>query len=109
MVIVCILIYRVLHESLLWYAERQQDGENGVFSRQMAPIVEKVTMLFIIGGALMVVLKHFNYDILSLVTALGIGSLAIGMAAKRHPGPCHLRLYPDDPSTVQDRGPDSAG
>jgi small-conductance mechanosensitive channel len=30
----------------------------------------------------MVVLKHFNYDILSLVTALGIGSLAIGMAAK---------------------------
>jgi len=81
-VIVCILIYRVLHESLLWYAERQQDGENGVFSRQMAPIVEKVTMLFIIGGALMVVLKHFNYDILSLVTALGIGSLAIGMAAK---------------------------
>jgi len=29
-----------------------------------------------------VVLKHFNYDIFSLVTALGIGSLAIGMAAK---------------------------
>jgi small-conductance mechanosensitive channel len=48
----------------------------------MAPMIEKVTMLFIIGGALMVVLKHFNYDILSLVTALGIGSLAIGMAAK---------------------------
>ncbi len=81
-IIVCILIYRVLHESLLWYAERQQDGENGVFSRQMAPIIEKITMLFIIGGALMVVLKHFHYDILSLVTALGIGSLAIGMAAK---------------------------
>src|SRR6185369_5635519 len=29
-----------------------------------------------------IILKHFNYDILSLVTALGIGSLAIGMAAK---------------------------
>jgi MscS family membrane protein len=80
--IVCILIYRVLHETLLWYAERQQDGEDGVFSRQMAPMIEKITMLFIIGAALMVVLKHFNYDILSLVTALGIGSLAIGMAAK---------------------------
>jgi len=80
--IVCILFYRVLHETLLWYAERQQDGEAGAFSRQMAPIIEKVTMLFIIGAALMVVLKHFNYDILSLVTALGIGSLAIGMAAK---------------------------
>jgi small-conductance mechanosensitive channel len=32
--------------------------------------------------ALMITLRHFSYDILSLVTALGIGSLAIGMAAK---------------------------
>ncbi len=81
-IVVCILIYRVLHESLLWYAERQQEGEGTVLARQMTPVVEKITMLFIIGGALIVVLKHFNYDILSLVTALGIGSLAIGMAAK---------------------------
>jgi small-conductance mechanosensitive channel len=82
--IVCILLYRILHEILLWYAERQQEDENrnSAFSRQMAPVIEKIAMLFIIGGALMVVLKHFNYDILSLVTALGIGSLAIGMAAK---------------------------
>ncbi len=81
-VIVCILIYRVLHETLLWYGERQQGPEGSTFARQMGPMVEKITMLFIIGGALIVVLKHFNYDILSLVTALGIGSLAIGMAAK---------------------------
>lgn len=81
-VIVCVLIYRILHEALVWYAERQHEGAGGAFSRQMVPMVEKVTMLFIIGAALMVVLRHFNYDILSLVTALGIGSLAIGMAAK---------------------------
>ena len=80
--IVCILLYRILHETLAWYAERHQEDDAGVFSRQMAPVIEKVTMLFIIGGALMMVLKHFSYDILSLVTALGIGSLAIGMAAK---------------------------
>ncbi len=80
--IVCILLYRILHEILNWHTERQQDDQGSSVSRQMAPMIEKVTMLFIIGGALMVVLKHFNYDILSLVTALGIGSLAIGMAAK---------------------------
>jgi small-conductance mechanosensitive channel len=39
-------------------------------------------MLFLMGTALIVIFKHFNYDIFSLVTALGIGSLAIGMAAK---------------------------
>ena len=81
-VIICVLLYRVLHEILLWYGERRHEGESGAFSRQMAPLVEKVTMLFIISVALMVVLKHFHYDIMSLITALGIGSLAIGMAAK---------------------------
>ncbi len=53
-----------------------------VMSRQMMPIAEKLVMLFLMGTALIVILKHFNYDIFSLVTALGIGSLAIGMAAK---------------------------
>ncbi len=81
-IIVCILLYRILHEALDWYSERQQEFEGTAVPRQMSPIIEKIAMLFIIGGALMVVLKHFNYDILSLVTALGIGSLAIGMAAK---------------------------
>ncbi len=81
-IIVCILIYRILHETLEWYSERQHTAEGDNLSRQMSPVIEKIAMLFIFGAALMVVFKHFNYDILSLVTALGIGSLAIGMAAK---------------------------
>ena len=82
-VIACLLIYRGLNECLAWYLERRQRDEGDAsYARQMIPLAEKVIMLFIIGGALVVVLKHFHYDILSLVTALGIGSLAIGMAAK---------------------------
>lgn len=80
--IICVVLYRVLHEFLLWYADRQQEGEGGAFARQMIPMVEKVAMLFIIGGALATILKHFNYDVYSLITAMGIGSLAIGLAAK---------------------------
>jgi MscS family membrane protein len=46
------------------------------------PLVRNLMTLFIfISGAIMV-LKHFDYDILSLLTALGVGSLAIGLAAK---------------------------
>jgi len=41
-----------------------------------------MVMLFLMGTALIIILKHFNYDIFSVVTALGIGSLAIGLAAK---------------------------
>ncbi|HXE96010.1 MAG TPA: mechanosensitive ion channel family protein [Dongiaceae bacterium] len=80
-VIVCNLIYHVLDELMKWYVARQ-DSAGVVMSRQMMPVAEKIVSLFLMGAALIVILKHFNYDIFSLVTALGIGSLAIGMAAK---------------------------
>ncbi|MDD2898153.1 MAG: mechanosensitive ion channel family protein [Desulfuromonadaceae bacterium] len=81
-VIVCNLIYHAIDELLKWYAAGQEDTSGAVLSRQMLPVAEKIISLFLMGAALIVVLKHFNYDIFSLVTALGIGSLAIGMAAK---------------------------
>jgi MscS family membrane protein len=77
------LIYQALDELLKWYVEGRQDASgSAVMSRQMVPVAEKIVSLFLMGTALIVILKHFNYDIFSLVTALGIGSLAIGMAAK---------------------------
>jgi small-conductance mechanosensitive channel len=81
-VIVCYLIYHVIDEFMTWYVASQQDTSSAAMSRQMMPVAEKIVSLFLMGAALIVVLKHFNYDIFSLVTALGIGSLAIGMAAK---------------------------
>ena len=81
-VIVCNLIYHVLDELMKWYVAGQQDTAGAVMSRQLTPVAEKIVSLFLMGAALIVILKHFNYDIFSLVTALGIGSLAIGMAAK---------------------------
>lgn len=80
--IVCNLIYHVIGELLRWYVAGKEDTSGAVMSRQMMPVAEKIVSLFLMGAALIVVLKHFSYDIFSLVTALGIGSLAIGMAAK---------------------------
>lgn len=81
-VIVCNLIYQTLDELMKWYVAGQQEGAGAVMSRQMMPVAEKLVSLFLMGAALIVILKHFNYDIFSIVTALGIGSLAIGLAAK---------------------------
>lgn len=81
-VIVCNLVYHLFGELLKWYAAGQEDTAGAAMSLQMMPVAEKVVSLFLMGAALIVVLKHFSYDIFSLVTALGIGSLAIGMAAK---------------------------
>ena len=76
------LIYHAFDELLQWYIAGQQHNSDALISRHMLPIAEKLTLLFLMGTALLIILKHFNYDIFSVVTALGIGSLAIGLAAK---------------------------
>ena len=78
-IIVANIVYRVLDEMLGRYGTRVAGEE---MSRQLIPLVQKLCSVFLIGTALIITLKHFNYDILSLVTALGVGSLAIGLAAK---------------------------
>jgi small-conductance mechanosensitive channel len=76
------LLFHALDEFLQWYLNGRQEGSEDLISRNMIPIAEKLFMLFLMGTALIIILKHFNYDIFSVVTALGIGSLAIGLAAK---------------------------
>jgi len=81
-VILTNIFYRSLDEVLVWYAGRLSERGSDGLDRQILPLVEKLATIFLVGTALIIILKHFNYDILSLVTALGIGSLAIGLAAK---------------------------
>ncbi|RII27853.1 MAG: mechanosensitive ion channel protein MscS [Geobacter sp.] len=76
------IAYRVIDEIMNWYAATLAEKGREGLDRQLIPLAEKVIVIFLVGTALIVTLKHFDYDILSLVTALGIGSLAIGMAAK---------------------------
>ena len=81
-IIIFSLIYNTLDELMHWYMKGRQEGSKELISRNMIPIAEKLTILFLMGTALIIILKHFNYDVFSVVTALGIGSLAIGLAAK---------------------------
>jgi small-conductance mechanosensitive channel len=81
-VILTNIIYRSLDEILAWYSDRLSEKGSDGLDKQILPLVEKLATIFLVCSALIVILKHFNYDILSLVTALGIGSLAIGLAAK---------------------------
>ena len=81
-VIVFKLIYDAINDLINWYVAGQQETSRAAMSRQMLPVAEKIVSLFLMATALIIILKHFNYDIFSLVTALGIGSLAIGLAAK---------------------------
>ena len=61
--------YRSLHELLEWYATRMAERGRGGLDQQLLPLAEKLGILFLIFTALMITLKHFNYDILSFATA----------------------------------------
>jgi MscS family membrane protein len=51
--------------------------------REYVPLAEKATSLAVTFIVIIVVAKHFGKDVTSLVAALGVGSLAIGLAAQQ--------------------------
>ena len=82
MIILTNIAYRATDEMLKWYSAHLVERHGEGLDRQVIPVLEKLITIFLICTALIITFKHFNYDILSLVTALGVGSLAIGLAAK---------------------------
>nr|WP_246551806.1 mechanosensitive ion channel domain-containing protein [Geobacter hydrogenophilus] len=81
-IVLTIIVERAIAEFLEWYGAKLAERHGAGVDRQIIPPLEKIVTIFLVGIALMVTLRHFDYDIFSVVTALGIGSLAIGMAAK---------------------------
>lgn len=74
------LIRRTAMIGIEWSAFRSH--QSNTLQQGFIPLLKNLVTLFVftIGGIM--VLKHFNYDVMSLVAALGVGSLAVGLAAK---------------------------
>lgn len=73
---------RVVDTLIEWYGSEIAAKTETTVDDQLIPLVEKVANIVIFVIGLITVLRHFGYDVLSLLTALGVGSLAIGLAAK---------------------------
>ena len=58
-------------------------SERARLEREYVPLAEKVTWLAVALMVAVVIAKHFGKDVTSLVAALGVGSLAIGLAAQQ--------------------------
>ena len=79
-VLLVVLAINNLFKSIIqWLHETSANKE---FVRRFSPILEIGEKLFVWTAGLMIVMKKFNYDISSLVVSLGVGSLAIGLAAQ---------------------------
>jgi small-conductance mechanosensitive channel len=62
---------------------RVSGEERTHLEREYVPLVEKVSTLAVALMFAVVVAKHFGKDVSSLIAALGVGSLAIGLAAQQ--------------------------
>lgn len=76
------LSYDVVNALVTWYGIISEDRGRGEIAQSIVPLLKKLVKIFVIVSGLIVVLDHFDYNISSLVAALGVSSLAIGLAAK---------------------------
>jgi MscS family membrane protein len=83
-----VLSLRLLRTTALigieWITERgdQMTEALGPLQEGFIPILKNVLNLFVFLAAAIMILKQFGYDVMSLLAALGVGSLAVGLAAK---------------------------
>lgn len=85
-VVVVILVVRILagvaRVVLDWYLERLSEDSPHDLSKTLGPLTRKLAA-FVIGLAgLSIVLEHFGVSIGSLLVSLGVGSLALALAAQ---------------------------
>jgi MscS family membrane protein len=108
-VIVALVLTRLavalLGRLLVWYAARLPEKERQRAERDWVPLGRKVAAVFVVATAFVVVLRHFGQNVGGLVAALGLGSLAIGLAAKDILGNmlAGFALLTDRPFTTGDR------
>jgi small-conductance mechanosensitive channel len=65
-----------------WYATESRLGTENGLTREFTPLLAKLGRVFLVLVATIAVLQHFGIDVNSLVVSLGVGSLAVGLAAQ---------------------------
>lgn len=67
---------------LHWYVSQPRLAASSAIATEFGPLISKVGKVFIALVAVTVLLQHFGVNVQSLVVSLGVGSLAIGLAAQ---------------------------
>jgi MscS family membrane protein len=79
--IVSFLLVRLLGVVLAWYTVGVESGASEL-AAEFGPLASKVGSVFVTVVAAITILEHFQINVASLVVSLGVGSLAVGLAAQ---------------------------
>jgi MscS family membrane protein len=76
------LLLGALSIALAEYTERTRDRADARLARDFLPLLRKTATAVVVLAAVASVLKHFGQDPTALLGLLGVGSLAVGFAAR---------------------------
>ncbi len=65
-----------------WYSKSVAVRTESTFDDELMPLLKRVGRISVVIVAAMIILDHFSVDIKGLVAVLGVGSLAIALAAQ---------------------------
>ena len=74
--------WRLVAKLALWYENRFTTESRMELGRQLTPFLRRVTLIILSVIVAIILLGHFNIEVSGFVATLGIGSLAIALAAQ---------------------------
>lgn len=80
--IVAHLIVRIVSTSLAWYGENIAARTESTVDDEFVPLLDRAAKIVVFALAALIVLDHFEIDVKGLIAVLGVGSLAIALAAQ---------------------------
>jgi len=81
-VVVTILLIKVVSALLNWYADVIAPRTETTLDDEFIPLLARATKIVLVTLAILIVLDHFGVDIKGLIAVLGVGSLAVALAAQ---------------------------
>lgn len=81
-VVIAVMIIRSISTMLSWYATNIASRTETTLDDEFIPLADRGVKIVGYILALLIILDHFEVDIVGLVAVLGVGSLAIALAAQ---------------------------
>lgn len=75
-------LWRVINAFSTWYLVEIAAKSDTPLDNQMAPFIRRIALILLVVIAIIIVLGHFEVEISGLVATLGVGSLAVALAAQ---------------------------
>jgi small-conductance mechanosensitive channel len=77
-----VFVWRLVHNLFVWYGEEMAERTETDLDEQLMPFFRRIALIIVWMVGVITLLGHFDVDVSAMVTTLGIGSLAIALAAQ---------------------------